>query len=55
MNVVKRIVALEPAMQNFMRMGELAAALGDTSGAASAFFRVAELMEQTGGSAAPWF
>lgn len=55
MNVLKRIVALEPAMQNFMRMGELAAALGDSAGAASAFLRVAELMEQTGGSAAPWF
>jgi len=55
MNVLKRIVALEPAMQNFMRMGELAGELGDGAGAAAAFLRVAELMEQAGGAAAPWY
>jgi diguanylate cyclase (GGDEF)-like protein len=55
MNVLKRIVALEPALQNFTRLGEMAAQLGDGKGAAAAFLRVAELTEQTGANSASWY
>ena len=55
MAVLKRIVALDASMQNFMRIGELSAELGDGRGAAAAFLRVAELAEQSGGAPASWF
>jgi diguanylate cyclase (GGDEF)-like protein len=55
MNVLKRIVALEPALQNFMRLGEMAVQLGDGKGAAAAFLRVAELTEQSGANSASWY
>jgi GGDEF domain-containing protein/tetratricopeptide (TPR) repeat protein len=55
MAVLKRVVALEASQQNFVRIGELAAELGDGRGAAAAFLRVAELTEQTGGAAATWY
>jgi len=55
MAVLKRIVALDASMPNFVRIGELAAELGDGRGAAAAFLRVAELTEQSGGTPATWY
>ena len=55
MTVLKRIVALDASLQNFVRIGELAAELGDGRGAAAAFLRVAELTEQSGGAPAMWY
>ena len=55
MTVLKRIVALDATLQNFARIGELAAELGDGRGAAAAFLRVAELTEQSGGGSATWY
>ena len=55
MAVLKRVVALDASMQNFTRIGELAAELGDGRGAAAAFLRVAELTEQSGGTPAAWY
>jgi GGDEF domain-containing protein/tetratricopeptide (TPR) repeat protein len=55
MAVLKRIVALDASLPNFVRIGELAAELGDGRGAAAAFLRVAELTEQSGGPAATWY
>ena len=55
MTVLKRIVALDATLQNFARIGELAAELGDGRGAAAAFLRVAELTEQSGGASATWY
>ena len=55
MAVLKRVVALDASMQNFTRIGELAAELGDGRGAAAAFLRVAELTEQSGGTPATWY
>ncbi len=53
--VLKRIVALDASLPNFVRIGELAAELGDGRGAAAAFLRVAELTEQSGGASATWY
>ncbi len=55
MTVLKRIVALDASLQNFVRIGELAADLGDGRGAAAAFLRVAELTESSGGAPAMWY
>ena len=55
MAVLKRIVALDASLPNFIRIGELAAELGDGRGAAAAFLRVAELTEQSGGAPAAWY
>jgi len=53
--VLNRIVAIEPAQQNFLRLGELCSQLGDGKAAAAAFLRVAEFAETAGANAAPWF
>jgi tetratricopeptide (TPR) repeat protein/GGDEF domain-containing protein len=55
MAVLKRIVALDASLQNFARIGELSAELGDGRGAAAAFLRVAELTEQSNGAPATWY
>jgi diguanylate cyclase (GGDEF)-like protein len=52
--VLKRIVALEPAQRNFMRLGELSSEIGDNKGAAAAFLKLAELTEASGTNAARW-
>ncbi len=54
-DVLNRIVAIEPAQQNFLRLGELCSQLGDGKAAAAAFLRVAEFAEAAGANAAPWF
>jgi diguanylate cyclase (GGDEF)-like protein len=53
--VLKRIVALEPGLQNFLRLGEAASQQGDGKGAAAAFLRAAELTVEAGGGAAAFF
>lgn len=53
--VLKRLVALEPAEQNFLRLGELCSQTGDKAGASAAFLKLAEMTEASGSNAAQWF
>ena len=53
--VLKRLVALEPAEQNFLRLGELCSQTGDKAGASAAFLKLAEMTEASGANAAQWF
>jgi tetratricopeptide (TPR) repeat protein len=53
--VLKRLVALEPAERNFLRLGELSSQTGDKAGASSAFLKLAEMTEASGANAAQWF
>jgi diguanylate cyclase (GGDEF)-like protein len=53
--VLKRLVALEPAEANFLRLGELSSQTGDKAGAAAAFLKLAEMTEASGANAAQWF
>ena len=53
--VLRRLVALEPAERNFLRLGELCSQTGDKAGAAAAFLKLAEMTEASGGNAAQWF
>ena len=55
LTVLKRIVPLAATEQNFVRLGELSAEVGDSKAAAAAFLKLAELTEGAGGSAAQWF
>jgi diguanylate cyclase (GGDEF)-like protein len=55
LTVLKRIVALAATEQNFVRVGELSAEVGDSKAAAAAFLKLAELTEGAGGSAAQWY
>ena len=52
--VLKRLVALESTQQNFLRLGELSAEVGDHPGAAAAFLRVAQFAETSGANPATW-
>jgi diguanylate cyclase (GGDEF)-like protein len=53
--VLKRLVALEPAEKNFLRLGELCSQTGDKAGASAAFLKLAEMTESAGANAAQWF
>jgi len=53
--VLKRIVALEPTEQNFLRFGELSSEAGDSKSAAAAFLKLAEMTQASGADAASWF
>jgi diguanylate cyclase (GGDEF)-like protein len=53
--VFRRMVALDPTERNFRRLGELCSELGDSKTAATAFLKLAELTQEAGGNAAPWF
>jgi len=53
--VLRRVVDLEPSQQNHVRVGELAAELGEHVTAAQEFLQVAELTESSGGNASQWF
>ena len=53
--VLKRLVALEPAERNFLRLAELSSQTGDKAGAAAAFLKLAEMTEASGADAAQWF
>jgi diguanylate cyclase (GGDEF)-like protein len=53
--VLKRLVALEPAEGNFLRLAELCSQTGDKAGSSAAFLKLAELTEASGANAAQWF
>jgi diguanylate cyclase (GGDEF)-like protein len=55
LEVLKRIVALDPNERNFLRLGENLAEIGDSPGAAAAFLKLAQLTEASGANAAQWF
>ena len=51
---MKRLVALEPTQQNFLRLGELSSEVGDSQSAAAAFLHAAQLAEASGTNPATW-
>ena len=55
LQILNRIVTLEPTQANFLRFGELSSEVGDRQAAAAAFLRVAELAEAGGQDAAQYF
>src|SRR2546423_6555131 len=55
LTVLKRIVTLAATEQNFIRLGELSAEVGDGKAAAAAFLKMAELTEAAGGNAGQRF
>jgi diguanylate cyclase (GGDEF)-like protein len=55
LQVMTRIVALEPTQGNQLRMGELCSQLGENKAAAAAFHKAAELAEAAGADAAQYY
>jgi diguanylate cyclase (GGDEF)-like protein len=55
LEVLGRVVALEPIQANFLRLAELSSELGDSPAAANAFKRVAQLAAAGGGDPAQWY
>jgi diguanylate cyclase (GGDEF)-like protein len=55
LQVLARVVALEPVQANFLRVGELSAEVGESKAAAAAFKRVAQLTAESGGEPAQWY
>ena len=55
LQVLARVVALEPVQGNFLRVAELSAELGDSKAAAAAFKRVAQLTAEEGNDPAQWY
>ncbi len=55
LQVLGRVVALEPIQANYLRVAELSSELGDSKGAAEAFKRVAQLTAAGGGDPAQWY
>jgi diguanylate cyclase (GGDEF)-like protein len=55
LQVLGRVVALEPVQANFLRVAELSSELGESKAAAQAFKRVAELAAASGGDPGQWF
>ena len=55
LQVLGRIVALEPIQANFLRVAEVSAELGESKAAAEAFKRVALLTSEEGGDPAQWY
>jgi len=53
--ILDRIVALEPTQANLLRVGELASELGNRQSAASAFQRLAQLVASEGVDASQWY
>ena len=54
-DVLHRVVALEPNQQNLLRLAELSSELGNGKVAAEAFLRVAELAQAAGEKADSWY
>ena len=52
--VLRRIVELEPAQQNHLRLAELSSELGDHVAAAESYLKLADFAESSGGNRAPW-
>jgi diguanylate cyclase (GGDEF)-like protein len=55
LQVLGRVVALEPVQANFLRVAELSSELGESKAAAEAFKRVAQLMAAGNGDPAQWY
>jgi len=55
LQVLARVVTLEPVQANFLRVAELSSEVGDSKGAAQAFKRVAQLTAAGGGDAGQWY
>jgi diguanylate cyclase (GGDEF)-like protein len=55
LQVLGRIVQLEPIQANFLRLAELTSELGESKAAAAAFKRVAQLTTEGGGDPAQWY
>jgi diguanylate cyclase (GGDEF)-like protein len=55
LQVLGRVVALEPIQANFLRVAELSSEVGDSRAAAEAFKRVAQLTATAGGDPAQWY
>jgi diguanylate cyclase (GGDEF)-like protein len=55
MEVLGRVVALEPIQANFLRVAELSSELGESKVAAAAFKRVAQLATAAGSDPAQWY
>jgi diguanylate cyclase (GGDEF)-like protein len=55
LQVLERMVVLEPIQANFLRVAELSSELGESQSAAVAFKRVAQLAAAAGGDPAPWY
>jgi len=54
LQVLARVVALEPIQANFLRVAELSSEIGDSKAAAEGFKRVAQLTAEAGGDPAQW-
>ncbi len=52
--VLERMVTLEPTQANYLRLAELSSEAGERKKAAGAFKRVAQLTAEAAGDAAPW-
>src|SRR5580698_5672760 len=55
LEVLARLVVLEPIQANFVRVAEISSELGDSRAAAGAFKRVAQLVAAGGGDPAQWY
>jgi len=55
LQVLGRVVELEPVQANFLRVAELCSELGESKAAAEGFKRVAQLAEASGGDPGPWY
>jgi diguanylate cyclase (GGDEF)-like protein len=55
LQVLTRMVSLEPTQANFLRLAELSSDLGQRQQAAASFLRVAELAQEAGEDAAQYF
>jgi diguanylate cyclase (GGDEF)-like protein len=55
LQVLTRIVTLEPTQGNFLRMGELCSQLGENKQSAAAYLKAAELAEAAGSDASQYF
>jgi diguanylate cyclase (GGDEF)-like protein len=55
LQVLARVVSLEPVQANFLRLAELSSELGESKAAAQAFKRVAQLAAAGGGDPGKWY
>ncbi|MGH9509911.1 MAG: tetratricopeptide repeat protein, partial [Terriglobales bacterium] len=55
LNALKRVVALDPSVNNHKRLGEMAAELLDVPTASEAFFQVGELETKAGPDGNSWY
>jgi tetratricopeptide (TPR) repeat protein len=55
LEVLGRVVELEPTQANYLRVAELCSELGETKTAAGAFKHIAQLTTAAGGDAAQWY